>query len=213
MTLEGYYRKRVQEYEHIYHRPDPVRQAEQQELASAVKRAMAGRKVLEIACGTGYWTQSAADTAAKIIATDLSEETLDIARAKDLPQEIVTFKTADAFALTADDGPFDAGLSMFWISHVPRARLQEFLRGFHAVLAQGATVLIADNRLVEGIGGNFVQKIDDENTYKIRTLDNGTQHEILKNYFEETELRQIFVAVQNLRIEMRQCFWWVEYTV
>ncbi len=213
MSIERYYKERAAEYEQIYHRPDPTRQAEQLKLANDVKSAMRGNNVLEVACGTGYWTQFAAETAKHIVATDLSEETLAIARSKNLPPDVVEFRQADAFALTRDRDLFNAGLSMFWLSHVPRARLTKFLDGFHAALGTGSTVLIADNVLVEGIGGQLVKKPGEADTYKARTLENGTTYEILKNYFEEAELRRIFSQVRDLRIELHSCFWWVQYKV
>src|SRR6058998_1664693 len=72
--LTDYYSRRAPEYEEIYHRSDPVRQAEQQIIANEVRRLVQDRRVLEIACGTGYWTQFAAETAAHVCGIDSSPE-------------------------------------------------------------------------------------------------------------------------------------------
>lgn len=52
--LTAYYAKRAAQYERIYARPE--RQAELAALRMRVAGLCAGKKVLEIACGTGYWT-------------------------------------------------------------------------------------------------------------------------------------------------------------
>ena len=61
-----YYRKRAKEYEQIYYRADPIRQEEQLRIISTIQTILKGRDVLEIACGTGFWTQFLSDTAKQI---------------------------------------------------------------------------------------------------------------------------------------------------
>lgn len=58
--METYYDKRAEEYERIYFRNDPVRQAEQAALAKQMGSLFLNRKVLEVACGTCFWTERAA---------------------------------------------------------------------------------------------------------------------------------------------------------
>lgn len=52
LQLAGYYAARAAEYERIYDKPE--RQAELQRLRALIPAYLAGRSVLEIACGTGY---------------------------------------------------------------------------------------------------------------------------------------------------------------
>ncbi len=94
--LNDYYNHRASEYEEIYRRKGPVRQKELKEIATAMKNVLAGRRVLEIACGTGYWTKMATTVAENILAIDISNKMLGIAKAKKLPTEKVRFVTADA---------------------------------------------------------------------------------------------------------------------
>ena len=49
-----YYRRRAGEYEEIYEWRDPHRQEEQELIGDAIIESMRGRRVLEVACGTGY---------------------------------------------------------------------------------------------------------------------------------------------------------------
>jgi len=53
--LETYYSNRASEYERVYDKPE--RQHELEWLRQRVPEILRGRRVLEVACGTGYWTQ------------------------------------------------------------------------------------------------------------------------------------------------------------
>jgi len=80
----------------------------------------------------------------------------------------------------------------FWFSHIPRDRIESFLADFHRLLESESMVVMADNIYVAGIGGEFVKKEGDVNTYKLRKLWDGSEHLVLKNYFSVDELVSIF---------------------
>ena len=120
-NLRDYYARRALEYERIYDKPE--RQADLARLREIIPALLADHDVLEIACGTGYWTQFVASRARSVLATDINEEVLALARMKSFPRENVDFARLDIYA---DDTParrFDAGLGAFWWSHVPRQGL------------------------------------------------------------------------------------------
>jgi len=73
-----------------------------------------GKRVLEIGCGTGLFTEMFAASGATIVAVDISEELLEKARLRGLPAHQVTF-LAKRFEDCDVDGPFDAviGSSVF----------------------------------------------------------------------------------------------------
>jgi len=77
--MEEYYRRCAEEYEEIYQRSDPVWRQELNKIADALRQVFKGRRVLEIACGTGYWTQLLSETAQSIVAPDILQEMLEIA--------------------------------------------------------------------------------------------------------------------------------------
>ena len=58
----NYYRDRAQEYEQIYYRDNPERRQEIADEVARLQKLVAGKKVLELACGTGYWTAAMPDT-------------------------------------------------------------------------------------------------------------------------------------------------------
>src|SRR5919109_4178747 len=99
MELEAYYAKRAAEYEKIFQKPE--RQADLARLRHDIPALFRDERVLEIACGTGYWTPLIAAQAESVLATDYNEETLVIARSKRYPKGNVRFERADAYALPA----------------------------------------------------------------------------------------------------------------
>lgn len=52
-------------------------------IVARVKRLLVGLDVLEVACGTGNWTQVLAGCSRRVLATDINETTLSRARTKD----------------------------------------------------------------------------------------------------------------------------------
>jgi SAM-dependent methyltransferase len=202
--MQAYYAQRADEYEKIYAKPE--RQADLAILHQRVRELLDGQQVLEIACGTGYWTAQYAPSAASVLATDINSEMLKHAEAKGLPADKVRFAAADAFDLP--DGRFTACFGGFWWSHVPRQRQAGFLEKLRAQLGSNALLVMLDNTYVEGSSTPIARTDLEGNTYQIRTLANGERHEILKNFPTDSALRKKFsAAVKDIRILRLQHFW------
>jgi ubiquinone/menaquinone biosynthesis C-methylase UbiE len=77
---EEYYRRWAPEYDEVYTRS--ARQGDMLVLRERLTAWFAGKHVLEIAAGTGWWTDVLADTAASVTATDVNQATLDVARSR-----------------------------------------------------------------------------------------------------------------------------------
>lgn len=212
--MEVYYAKRAEEYEEVYRRDDLVRREEQRKLADTLRNTLRGRRVLEVACGTGYWTQFLSETAQSIVATDILHKVLEIAKSKQYECP-VSFRLEDAYKLSFEDDAFDGGLANFWFSHVPRKRIDLFLKGFHRVLRNGSAIFMADNVYVPGVGGELVAKEGEEDTYKLRRLKDGSEIVVLKNYFSVGELIEIFSrhaeGFSKENVFYGSCFWYVTY--
>src|SRR5690348_12222465 len=74
--------------------------------------------MLEIAAGTGIVTRQLRDALPKdalLTAIDISDSMMDVARAKFLPHEQITFQIADAVALPFGDEAFDAVVCQFGV--------------------------------------------------------------------------------------------------
>src|ERR1051326_5458953 len=144
-AMAEYYRQRAPCYERVYHKPE--RQEDLRKLRQMVVTTFAGKDVLDVACGTGYWTEIIADAANSIVGIDFNEEVLDVARGKPMPKHKVRFLRGDAYVLPDLGETFDAGMVGFWWSHVPKAKLRDFLTGLHSKLKPGASVMVFDNAL------------------------------------------------------------------
>lgn len=209
-TLIDYYGRRANEYERIYHKPE--RQADLARLREHLRGVLTGHRVLELACGTGYWTAAIADIVDSILATDAGEEVLAIACAKGLDPARVSFSLADAYNPLRQSRDFTAGLAAFWWSHIPRARLTPFLNRFHAALVPGARVVFADNRFVLGSSTPICRTDNAGNTYQLRHLQDGTTHEVLKNFPSAEELRDILQPYSDaIEITTFDYFWCASY--
>lgn len=205
--LLAYYRRRAGEYEAIYAKPE--RQADLAILRKRIPERLGTGRILEIACGTGYWTGLIARDATAVVATDLAEEPMQIARSKAYERGNVVFRSADAYALPMDLGSFDAAFAGFWWSHLPRRRIRAYLLSLHARLAPGARVLLLDNRFVAGNSSPIVATDPSGNTYQDRRLADGSVSRIVKNFPSADELRRWLGP--SLAYEELEYYWLAEY--
>ena len=207
--LTNYYAKRAAEYERIYQKPE--REKDLKQLQGILANAFDGLELLEIACGTGFWTQYACRSAKSIVAIDYNEEVLSMAREKDYCCPIMFLKT-DAYALNGIDGPFSAAFAGFWWSHIPKAKIDDFLQVLHSKLSKGATVIIFDNRYIDG-NSTPINRTDDEgNTYQMRSLSDGSKHEVLKNFPKENEfISRIESVDKGCQFRELEYFWLAQY--
>lgn len=208
-TMQNYYAARATEYDKVYAKPE--RQADLRQMECWLPSVLAGRSVLEVACGTGYWTQFFAPHCTRVVAVDSAEETIQVAKSRVLPQT-VEFVVGDAYSLPPQPSRLSAGFAGFWWSHIPRARVAEFLRGLHAALEPGATVVFLDNRFVPGSSTPITEQDAEGNTYQTRLLSDGTAHRVLKNFPSE---RDLVAAVSPFAAWQRyhewEYFWALEY--
>jgi SAM-dependent methyltransferase len=178
--MRDYYARRAEYYERVYLQPE--RQPDLRAMERWLPRMFEGRRVLEIACGTGWWTQHGARHASDWLATDLNPATIDVARRKSMPAS-VRFATVDAYTFAGlEDGPFDGAFAGCWWSHVPRRRLAGWLDALHSRLDSGAQVVMLDNGYVQTSSTPITRRDLGGDTYQRRTLDDGTVHEVLKNF-------------------------------
>jgi demethylmenaquinone methyltransferase/2-methoxy-6-polyprenyl-1,4-benzoquinol methylase len=209
--LLAYYAARAREYDRVYAKPE--RQADLRAIERWLPPLFAGARVLEVACGTGYWTQFIAPVAQQTLAIDAAAETLAVARAR-VPTATVEFVVGDAYALPARAARFDAALAGFWFSHVPKSRRVEFLGGLHAALRPGARVVLLDNRYVEGSSTPISGHNADGNTFQMRPLAGGAQHRVLKNFPAADELRALVAGIgTDTDVVMWPHYWALSYRV
>jgi SAM-dependent methyltransferase len=201
-----YYPHRAPEYEEVYAKPE--RQDDLAILKTKIPELLAGRHVLELACGTGWWTQWIAPAAASVLATDESPEMLVQAQDKTWPPGRVSFRWLDAYNVGPVSPEIDALFAGFFWSHVPRERLAQFLTSLQQSLPPKARFVFADNRYVPGSSIPISREDAQGNTYQERALRDGTAYEIVKNFPSAEELRRELEAVgRNVEVLELPYFW------
>ena len=73
--------------------------------------------LLELGCGTGYFTKEIANTNANIVAIDISPDLLKIAK-ENVPHQNVSFKEDNAYNMTFEDNQFDYVLGSSVLHHL-----------------------------------------------------------------------------------------------
>lgn len=202
--LARYYALVAAQHERGYAQPQC--QSDLEQLHQKVAEALRGHKVLELACGGGYWSAIIARTAASLLATDINPEMLELARARGLAN--VAFSLADAFDLPADLGEFTAVFAGFWWSHVPREEQDRFLAQLRAKLGQNIFLVLLDDTYVEGNSASIARTDAEGNTYQILRAPDGQRYEVLKNFPSDSTLRKkIGASVREICITRLEYYW------
>lgn len=208
--MKDYYAARAPEYERIFAKPE--RQSDLRHLEILLPKMFAGCRLLDVACGTAYWTTFLVHETKSIVGIDANAETLEVAADKSWPPGRVEFRVADAYDLPEDLGTFDAAFAGFWWSHIPVRDRARFLRSLDRRLTPGAKVVFLDNLYVEGNSTPIDHRDDDGNTYQRRRLDDGSMHRVVKNFPLETEIRDDIAAFgTNMQFTAFQYYWLFAY--
>jgi 2-polyprenyl-3-methyl-5-hydroxy-6-metoxy-1,4-benzoquinol methylase len=103
-----------------------------------------GEKVLELGCGTGYFTRALAATGAQVTAIDISPDLL--ARAEQMcSQQNVTFEVQNAYVLTYESGAFDSVVGSSVLHHL---EVTDALREIYRVLKPGGSICFTEPNML-----------------------------------------------------------------
>ncbi len=192
----AYYQARAGEYDQWWLRegrydrgPEPNARwfAESGEVCAAVKRFRPAGRVLELACGTGIWTELLAQYATFLTAVDGSEEMLVI-NAKRLRAANVRYIAANLFDWEPAD-EYNVVFFAFWLSHVPSERFAAFWELVRRCLAPHGHVFFVDSRREPtSTATNHVLPAAPAATTLTRRLNDGREFEIYKVFYEPEEL-------------------------
>ncbi len=178
-----YYRRRAGEYDVTAYGDVMAARAR---IARLVAELRPAGSVLEIACGTGLWTEALAGLADAVTAIDAAPEAVEIARGRVRPAS-VTFEVADVFSW--DPGTrFDVIFFSAWLSHVPMSRFGQFWQLLGGLLAGNGRVLFIDEHVDECGKEAYVAGRDEVVERRLR---DGSSFRVIKNFVdpEEMELR------------------------
>lgn len=206
-NLVSYYSDRAKEYEKVY-----LNSAEQEDLQASEKifqDLFAKKTVLEIACGTGYWTERIAETATSIFATDINESVIEIA--KERKKENITFAVADMFDFTPEE-KFEAVFGGFIWSHILLQDLDKFIEKVKSFVKPNGTIVFIDGNAVAGTNHdlkNIMETDEFGNTFQARKLENGSSHLVLKNFPTEEYLIEKFSSVATEINFINLKYYWI----
>ena len=208
--LVTYYKERAHEYELVYQKPE--RQEELRQATAILQDIFSGKHVFEIACGTGYWTERLAAAANFILATDINETMLDVAKAKTYPADSVTFRRADLFNLPALAAKYESLFGGFIFSHIRLQELQKFISILNSRVVPGGTVVLLDNNYVEESSLPVSEQDEAGNTYQTRTLADGSTHLVLKNFPVEQAVRELLQGkATDIHFTSLRHYWILSY--
>jgi SAM-dependent methyltransferase len=201
----AYYRARAPEYDDWwfkrgrFQRPPEVRRRwaiEVAALEASVDAFDPRGAVLELAAGTGLWTERLVRTATSVTAVDASPEVLALNRERVTGVEApVEHVVADLFAWEPPRR-YDVVFFSFWISHVPPGRVDAFWALVDRALLPDGRAYLIDNApptdWYDGAAGVTRRELVDGRTY-----------DIVKRYWSPDELRDE-LALLGWRAELRQ---------
>ena len=205
-----YYRARAPEYDEWWLRQGrydrgPEQKAawvaETREVAATLAEFRPRGRVLELACGTGIWTEQLLPFAEELTAVDGSGETLAI-NATRLRSPKIRYVEADLFRWQPRE-KFDTVFFSFWLSHVPPERFDDFWSMVGGCLAPGGRVFFVDSLREPGsIAVNHALPVEPGTTLQ-RKLNDGREFTIYKVFYAPDELACALARI-GWRAEVRQ---------
>ena len=193
-AVSEYYAARAPVYDETAGYTKPEAEQLRVPIKARYRQMFAGHTVLEIACGTGYWTPTIGETAKSVLAVDIHASLIAQARDRCKHLHHVAFQIADAYTLDGVPTGFSAAFAQWWWSHMPGEKIAAFLAALHSKLLPGALVLFVDQL---PYGGHVRRQDANRNTLEQRILPDGRSFEIVKNFPSEQDIHKAFSGVAD----------------
>ena len=206
----NYYRTRAGEYDEWFYRrgrfdhgEDSNRKwfAQVADVARALDAFAPTGQVLELACGTGLWTQRLLDHADSLTAIDAAPEVLEINRQR-IADDRVRYLQADLFSWEPEEH-YDVVYFSFWLSHVPPEYFASFWNLVRQCLAPGGRAFFVDSLYEPTTTAKNHELLGRNSTIQDRKLNDGRTYRIVKVYHEPESL-SIELAALGWETAIRQ---------
>jgi len=217
MKLEGllaeqlaYYRARAPEYDAWFlrqgrfDRGDAHRErwgAEVGRLEQALAAFAPDGDILELACGTGWWTERLSEYGTSLTALDASPEVIALNRQR-LPSKPINYVQADLFTWRPER-TYDTVFFSFWLSHVPPERFGGFWDTVRRSLNPGGRVFFIDSCYAPEATARDHTLNDPDALSVTRRLEGGRTFEVVKVFYEPERLTAQLGAL-GWRADVRQ---------
>ncbi len=191
----NYYRARAGEYDEWFYRRGRFDHGEDfnrkwfaqvADVARALDAFAPTGQVLELACGTGLWTQRLLDHADSLTAVDAAPEVLEINRQR-IADDRVRYLQADLFSWEPVER-YDVVYFSFWLSHVPPEYFASFWSLVRQCLAPGGRVFFVDSLYEPTTTARNHELLGRNSTVQDRKLNDGRTYRIVKVYHEPESL-------------------------
>jgi demethylmenaquinone methyltransferase/2-methoxy-6-polyprenyl-1,4-benzoquinol methylase len=213
----AYYRARAPEYDEWWQRRGRYDRGEEaskewdrqvREVERSLEAFAVTGDVLEIAGGTGWWTQRLVRHARTLTVIDSSPETLVLNRRR-VERPDVEYVVADAFAWDPER-TYDVVFFSFWLSHVPRTRFTPFWNLVQTCLAPSGRVFFVDNRTDPAprseVKDPYVLHYGPD--LHLRRLTDGNRYRVVSVMYEPDELCSL-LAQQGWTARVEATRWFI----
>jgi ubiquinone/menaquinone biosynthesis C-methylase UbiE len=205
----AYYQNRAHEYDEWFFRqgrydrgPELNQQwfREVEEVRRQLSEFKPEGHVLELACGTGIWTEQLLRQATHITAVDAASEMLAIHRAR-IQSSAIQYVQADIFEWSPTER-YDIVFFGFWLSHIPPKRFEAFWSLVGIAMKPHGRVFFIDSQY-EPMSTTKDHHLEDEQATTVtRRLNNGREFSIVKVFYKPDHLQeQLRNLGWNLTIE------------
>jgi SAM-dependent methyltransferase len=190
-----YYRARAAEYDEWWFRRGRYDRgadlnalwfADATEVENAVDTFGLRGRILELAGGTGIWSQKLLRYAEQLTILDASAEVLAINEAR-LRSERVRYIQADVFDWRPTEH-FDVVFFGFWLSHIPESKFEAFWELVRAALApQGRAFFVDSQREPTSTASD---QLLSDSSITVRLLNDGRTFAIYKVFYNPVDLQR-----------------------
>jgi 2-polyprenyl-3-methyl-5-hydroxy-6-metoxy-1,4-benzoquinol methylase len=192
-----YYKARASEYDEWFLRQgryDRGTELNQQwfqevdQVREALNQFQPVGNVLELACGTGLWTQQLSSHARHITAIDAAEEALELNRAR-VHSSKVKYLQADIFSWQPTER-YDMIFFSFWLSHVPSPYFNQFWQMLSRGLESNGRLFFVDSKYEPTSTARDHQLGDSRDSIVTRRLNDGREYQIVKIFYQREQLEK-----------------------
>jgi demethylmenaquinone methyltransferase/2-methoxy-6-polyprenyl-1,4-benzoquinol methylase len=193
----AYYQARASEYDEWFLRQGRYDRGlefnqqwfdEVEQVRNSLTRFKPHGNVLELACGTGLWTQQLLYHARQITAVDAAAEVLELNRRRLLSSKVKYIQT-NIFNWEPEE-QYDAVFFSFWLSHVPSEYFEQFWQTVRQALKSEGRVFFVDSKYEPTSTARDHHLGEAHAGIVKRRLNDGREYQVVKIFYERVPLEK-----------------------